>query len=99
MRLKRIGHAAAQDHYADSDEYSSRSAYRGGEDGGQRVYNHFLRFGGGSENFNDFRVSLEWSDVEAIIQIFSASGHAEAMRLERARKLGAAVEELVKISN
>jgi hypothetical protein len=96
MRLKRLG---ANYHHADSDSYGSHSAYKGGEDDGERVYNHFRRFGGGTENFNDFNVSLQWSDVEAIVRTFSEMGHPEAVRLERARKLAAAVEEFAKDSN
>jgi hypothetical protein len=72
---------------------------KGGKDDGERVYNHFLRFGSGTENFSDFNVSLGWSDVEGIIKHFFEMGHSEAVRFDRARKLAAAVEEFAKHSN
>jgi hypothetical protein len=98
MRLKRIGDAAGRDEWADSADYRSRSHYRGGLDEGERVYNHFDRFGSGLQNTNLFRVSLEWSDVEAIIRTFAEKGFTEAIRLQRARKLAAAVEEIAQNS-
>jgi hypothetical protein len=99
MRLKRIGGAAGRDEWADSINYSSSSPYRGELDEGGRVYNHFEKFGSGPQNTNLFRVSLEWPDVEAIIRTFVEMGHPEAMRLERAMKLTAVVEEIAQNSN
>jgi hypothetical protein len=99
MRLKRIGDADGRDEWADSINYDSGSTYRGGLDEGKRVYNHFEKFGSGLQNTSLFRVSLEWSDVEAIIRTFAEMGHAEAVRLERARKLAAAVEAVADNSN
>jgi hypothetical protein len=99
MRLKRIGEAAGRDEWTDSAEYSAGSPYRGELDAGQRVYNHFRDFGSGLQNKNLFRVSLEWSDVEAIIATFVEMGHPEAARLERAKRLGAAVEQIAQNSN
>jgi hypothetical protein len=96
MRLNRLG---PNSHHADSNSYSDDSPYIGGKDEGERVYNHFKRFGTGTENFNDFNVSLEWSDVEAITRTFFEMGLPEAVRLDRARKLAAAVEEFAKSLN
>lgn len=45
------------------------------------------------------RVSIDWNDVEALIDKFSQNGHPAAVRLLCAIKLASAVEELVKISN
>ena len=93
MRLKRIGN---ENHHADSDIYSPHSVFKGGQDDGERVYNCFLRFGSGTENFNDFSVSLQWSDVEAILLIFCEMGQPEAVRSHRARKLAVAFDEFAK---
>jgi hypothetical protein len=68
-------------------------------DEGERVYVHFERFGLGTENTNLFRVSLDWSDLEAILRKFSEMGHTEAVRLECARKLASAIEDVAKNSN
>jgi hypothetical protein len=70
-------------HYADSDAY----AVYGNGDEETTASIHFSQFGAGSERFSDFRVSLEWSDVEALIRAFSEKGYLEAARLERARML------------
>ena len=99
MRLKRIGDTDGRDEWADSSEYDSGSPYRGSLDDGKRVYNHFKKFGSGSQNTSLFRVSLEWSDVEAIIRAFAEMGLAEAVRLERAQNLAGAVEAVAKNSN
>jgi hypothetical protein len=99
MRLKRIGDAAGRDEWSDSADYSSSSPYRGDLDDGQRVYNHFSNFGSGLQNTNLFRVSLEWSDVEAIIAAFVEMGHPKAARLERAKRLSTAVEQIAQNSN
>ena len=96
MRLNRLGPNA---HHADSNDYKPYSVYQGGKDEGERVYNHFLGFGSGTERFPDFNVSLEWSDVEAIIRTFSKMGHLEAARLERARGLAAAVDQFMQSVN
>ena len=45
------------------------------------------------ENANDFRVSLDWSDVEEIVRVFCEMNHPEATRLVRARNLAAAIED------
>jgi hypothetical protein len=42
---------------------------------------------------------MEWSDVETIIRIFVEMGATEAVRLERARKLAAAVHDIARNSN
>jgi hypothetical protein len=39
------------------------------------------------------RVSLTWADVEVFIEAFAKKGHPSALRLERARKLAAAVDD------
>jgi hypothetical protein len=39
------------------------------------------------------RVSLTWADVEVFIEAFAAKAHPGALRLERARKLAAAVDD------
>jgi hypothetical protein len=39
------------------------------------------------------RVSLDWADVEALVETLAEKGHPSALRLERARKLAAAVDE------
>jgi hypothetical protein len=99
MRLERIGSSFRFDHQAESSDYSAHSAYRGATNDNKHIHNHFLRFGTGPENANEFRVSLDWPDVEAIIRAFSQIGYPEAVRLERARKLATAVEEFAKNSN
>jgi len=62
-------------------------------------YVDFRSFGAGSERFSDFIVSLDWEDVEAIIQTFTDMGNIEAIRTKRARRLAAAMEEFAKNSN
>jgi hypothetical protein len=93
MLLERIGSSPKFDHQAKSANYSAHSAFRGARNGGEHVHIHFPRFGTGSENANDFRVSLDWSDVEEIVRVFCEMNHPEATRLVRARKLAAAIED------
>ena len=93
MRLDRIGSSPGFDHQDESTDYSAHSAYRGARNDSEHVHNHFMRFGTGSDNFNDFRVSLGWPDIEAIVHKFSEMGHPEAIRLIRARKLAMALDE------
>jgi hypothetical protein len=95
MRLQRLTSSHWHAHHADSDRYT----VCGDGDEEKTASILFLKFGAGSERFSDFTVSLEWSDVEAIIRAFSDKGHLEAGRLERARMLAAAVEEIAKNSN
>jgi hypothetical protein len=90
MRLQRLTSSYMHAHHADSDAYT----VSGDSDEEQTASTHF-----GSERFSDFRVSLEWSDVEALIRAFSEKGHVEAARMERARMLAMAVEEIAKNSN
>jgi hypothetical protein len=99
MRLERIVSSPKFDHQDESGEYGAHSGYRGATNDNEHIHTHFMRFGTGSENANDFRVSLDWPDVEAIIRTFSQMGHPEAVRLERARKLAVAVEGFIKNSN
>jgi hypothetical protein len=96
MRLNRLGPNHC---HADSDDYSPGSTFVGGDDGGDRVYNHFHSFGNGIDNTSSFNVSIEWSDVEAIIRTFFEKGHPEAVRLERARELALAVAGVAQNSN
>jgi len=69
MLLEKTGSNPRFDHQAKSMNYSAQSTYRDAENDGKHVYNHFPHFGPASENAHDFRVSLNWSDVEAIIRV------------------------------
>ena len=96
LRLQRLsGPYSMHSHHEDSDAYGASG--RQGEPDDWRVCVDFQRFGAGSENFSWFKVSLGWSDVEALIQTFSAMEHPEAARLQRARKLAAAFDEFSKV--
>jgi hypothetical protein len=96
MRLERLTPPNSTHAYqADSDRYSV--CEYGDKEPTADVLS--LKFGASSERFSDFEVSLKWSDVEALIRVFSDKGHLEAVRLERARKLATAVEEIAKNSN
>jgi hypothetical protein len=95
MRLQRLTSSYMHAHHADSDAYT----VSGDSDEEQTASTLFSHFGAGSERFSDFWVSLEWSDIEALIRAFSEKGHLEAARLERARMLAMAVEEIAKNSS
>jgi hypothetical protein len=71
MRLQRLTSSYMHAHHADSDAYT---VYGDGDEE-LTASTHFTHFGAGSERFSDFRVSLEWSDVEALIRAFSEKGH------------------------
>jgi len=96
MWLERIGSNPKFDHQVKSANYSAQSAYRGARNGGEHIHIHFPRFGTASENTHDFRVSLDWADVEAILRAFCEMNHPEAVRLVRAKKLAAAIEDFAK---
>jgi hypothetical protein len=89
MKLHRISKNIFSDHEESLADFWSH-------DGETRL--DFRKFGAG-ENKGFFRATFEWADVEALIQVFASDNHAEAIRLQRARILGAAVEAVVKISN
>jgi hypothetical protein len=93
MWLERIGSTPRFDHQSKSMNYSAHSVYRDARNDGEHIHIHFPRFGIASENANDFRVSLDWSDVEAIIHVFCEMKHPEAARLMRAKMLAAAIED------
>jgi hypothetical protein len=96
MWLERIGFNPRFDHQAKSANYSSHSTYRDSRNDGEHVHLHFPRFGIGSENAHDFRVSFDWSDVDAIIRVFCEIKYPEAARLIRAKTLAAAIEDFAK---
>jgi hypothetical protein len=96
MWLERIGTNPRFDHQEKSKNYSSHSTYRDARHDGEHIHIHFPRFGTATENANDFRVSLDWSDVEAIIRVFCEMKHPEAARLIRAKTLSAAIEDFAK---
>ncbi|HUC48702.1 MAG TPA: hypothetical protein VMA30_04895 [Xanthobacteraceae bacterium] len=98
MRLQRVGTSA---HGANSREYRDFSIYDVKIDGlaSDSVNVDFSHFGRGEEKTSDFTVSLDWTDVEEIIETFAKMGKSEAVRLARAIRLADAVSELVKISN
>jgi hypothetical protein len=56
-------------------------------------------FGFGTEKTSQLVVALTWRDVEAVIAVFAKMDHPQAVKLERARELATAVENLVKNSN
>ena len=96
MWLERISSNPRFDHQAKSTSYSSHSSYRDGRNDGEHIHIHFPRFGTDSEKTNDFRISLDWSDVEAIIGVFCEMNYPEATRLIRAKTLAAAIEDFAK---
>ena len=98
MRLERISSNFMHSHKAEANKYSADSIFSTLEND-ECVYVDFFRFGAGSENFSDFVVSMEWADVEAAIRAFAGMGNAEAIRLQRAKRLAIAVDEFVKNSN
>ena len=79
MWLDRVGSSPKFDHQAKSINYNSHSTYRDARNDGEHIHVHFPRFGTSSESANDFRVSLDWSDVEAIIRIFCEMNYPEAI--------------------
>lgn len=99
MLLDRISSNSLYDHRAESTDYNSHGTYKGAENDGEHVHNLFDRFGTGTDNFNTFRVSLDWKDVEDIIHVFLEMGHPAAARLERARKLAKALDDFAENSN
>lgn len=96
MWLDRVGSSPKFDHQAKSINYNSHSTYRDARNDGEHIHVHFPRFGTSSESANDFRVSLDWSDVEAIIRVFCEMNYPEATRLIRAKTLAAAIEDFAK---
>ena len=96
MWLERIGSNPRFDHQAKSTNYGSHSTYRDARNDGEHIHIHFPHFGPSSESAHDFRVSLDWSDVDAIIRVFCEMKHPEAARLIRARTLAAAIEDFAK---
>jgi hypothetical protein len=93
MWLERIGSNPKFDCQAKSVSFSSYSTYRDARNDGEHIHVHFPRFGTILENANDFRASLDWSDVEAIVRVFCEMKHPEAARLMRAKTLAAAIED------
>ena len=98
MRLDLLRSTSGKDRPAESYKYVAHSAYRGAINDDDSIHNHF--------DFEDYRgetpharVSLNWADVEGIVAAFIGKGHPEALRLGRARKLAAAVDEFAKISD
>jgi len=96
MVLEKIGSNPRFDHQAKSMNYSAHSIYRDAENNRKHVYSHFPHFGPTSESAHDFRVSLDWSDVEAILRVFCEMKHPEAARLMQAKNLAAAVGDFAK---
>jgi hypothetical protein len=96
MWLERISSSPRFDHQAKSTSYNSRSTYRDARNDGEHIHTHFPRFATDSEKTNDFRVSLDWSDVELAIRVFCEMKHPEAIRLMRAKTLTAAIEDFAK---
>ena len=67
---------------------------RGAEASDHFVHTHFP--------FEDYpgdsphaRVSLDWADVEALVDAFAKKGHSRALQMQRAEKLAAAVTDFV----
>jgi hypothetical protein len=73
-----------------SDEFRIASA----RDENPRVYADFDRFGNGRSRRSDFRVSMEWKDVQALIEKFCEAGHPDALALQDAMRLAQAAKEL-----
>jgi hypothetical protein len=95
MRLERTSASSTQGHHADSEKVLPYSRHQIFGDNHGRVYVEFDNFDAGSERLSDFVVSLNWPDVENLVQRFAAMGTAEAKRLQRAATLAAAVEQFV----
>jgi hypothetical protein len=51
------------------------------------------------EQGSHFRVTCDWSDVEALIRVFANANHPDAARLMQAQKIASAIADLMKISN
>ena len=98
MWLGRVGSSPRFDHQAKSTSYNSRSTYRDARNDGEHIHTHFPRFGTDSEKTNDFRVSLDWSDVEAIIRAFCEMNYPEATRLIRCKNVDSSHRRFCKTS-
>jgi hypothetical protein len=85
MRLVR---RTPPDHGQEVDRYSTH--------GKEQLQAIIEKFGTGISNFNMFLVEIDWDDVETIIQEFANAENPGALRLQKAIKLLAAVEESVK---
>ncbi|MFG1420664.1 MULTISPECIES: hypothetical protein [Roseixanthobacter] len=92
MKLYRITNSIIWRHEASSLDYSASSYLPVPSNEDDVVYNHFMDFGEG-EKAGSFRVELKWEDVEIIIRMFSEKNHPQAMLVQRARRLAAAVDE------
>ncbi len=60
----------------------------------QVVVTRFARFGGGKHRQSDFDVYAEWNDVEKIIEKFCEANHPQALALQEASKLLAALKSI-----
>lgn len=54
----------------------------------------FPRYGNGKKRQSDFEVTVQWEDVEKILEKFCEAAHPEALAMRSAARLAAAVREL-----
>lgn len=82
MRLERdtTNYPSQGYHYQDSNEY---------EGDVEDIYAKFSRFGGQN---SEFKVHLNWSDVERAIEKFAALEHPYALRLLKAREIAEGIK-------
>jgi hypothetical protein len=98
MRLHLLLSKPPLDRVAESMDYDQASGVRDAPVGIEFVHNHFV-FDNHRGDPPHARVSLTWTDVEALIHTFVEKGHPEAPRLNRARKLAASIDEFSKNSD
>ena len=89
MNLHRISKDPISDYDASSQDFWS--------DNGQ-AYLDFKKFTARDQG-SDFRITVDWADVEALIRLFADANHADAARLVQAQRIASAIADFVKSSN
>jgi hypothetical protein len=60
------------------------------------AYLDFRDYGQGDERTSYLQIVAQWEDVQGLIESFAKASHPQAMRLQRAHQLAAAVEAIAK---
>jgi hypothetical protein len=60
------------------------------------AYVDFRDYGQGDERTSYLQIVTQWEDVQGLIESFAKAGHPQAVRLQLAHQLAAAVEAITK---
>jgi hypothetical protein len=88
MKLHRLSRDPISDHDASSQDYWPLD--------GQACLD-FKNFTARDQG-SDFRITVDWTDVEALIRLFADASHPDAARLVRSQRIASAIADFVSSS-